>query len=98
MKSDVCVVVTRSEICRKPSLNAGSEAHLFAPNVRQILLSRAALEIDFKVHSREIGSRTPLQKGLSLLRKVRPILRAIGRRADVDHTRVFAPPVLVRPG
>ena len=32
----------------------GSEAHLSAPQVRQILLGRTTLEVDFEVHGGEV--------------------------------------------
>src|ERR1043166_2248451 len=76
----------------------GSETHLSAPEIRQILCCRPTLEVDFEVHSGEVGSGTSLEKGSPLFRKICAILRAIWRRADIDDTGVLAAPVLVSDG
>src|SRR6185369_3697653 len=75
-----------------------SEAHLSAPEIRQIRLGRTTFEVDFEVHDGEVRGRTSLEKGLPLFWKICAILRAVGRRADVDDTRVLAAGVLVGDG
>src|SRR3954469_665983 len=77
------------------SVGSGFEAHLSAPEIGQILQSRATLEVDLEVHGREVGSRTPIQKRVSLFREIGAILRAVWRGSDVDHTGVLAACVLV---
>jgi hypothetical protein len=72
-----------------------SKAHSDASEIRQILAGRAPVEIDLEVHCGEVGRRTTLQKGLLLLREIRSVLRAVGRRAYVQHAGVLAARVLV---
>src|SRR6266446_3021511 len=52
----------------------GSEAHLGAAEIGQILLGCTTLEVDFEVHGGEVGGRTPLEKGLLLFREIGAIL------------------------
>src|SRR5215470_16458290 len=77
------------------SASSDREAHLSAPEIRQIRHGRTTFEVDFQVHDGEIGGRTSLEKGLPLFRKICAILRAVGRRTDVDDTRVLVACVLV---
>src|SRR5262245_30427640 len=72
-----------------------SKAHLRAPEIRQVRERCTSLEVNLEVHRREVGSRTPLEKRLSLPRKIRAILRTVGRRTNVDDAGVLAPLVLV---
>ena len=74
------------------------ETHLSAPEICQIPFGRTTLEVHFEVHCREVGSGASLEKGLSLFRKICAILRAIGRRADVDDAGVLAASVFVGDG
>src|SRR5215813_10188030 len=76
----------------------GSETHLSAPELRQILFGRTTLEVHFEVHRGEVGSGSPFEKGPSLFRKISAILRAIGRRANVHDTGVLAAPVFIGDG
>jgi hypothetical protein len=51
---------------RGQAVAASSEPHLSTSEIGQIRRGRAALEVDFEVHRREIRRRTPLEKRVPL--------------------------------
>src|SRR5260370_5969717 len=87
-----------SLLIRRDNVARLSEAHLSAPQIRQILLGRTTLEVDFKVHGGEVWGRPSFEKGLPLFRKIGAILRAVWRGADVDDTGVLGACVFVGNG
>jgi hypothetical protein len=53
---------------RAGNATAGSEAHLGAAEIGQIVLGGTSFEIDFKIHGGEVGGGTALEEGLPLFR------------------------------